>query len=145
MFSEQEQFEKKTVERLYGFVDSDYALYDTYGRNAKPDFLSMVNLTKHVFGSGDSDFSAILNLIEKYCSCDIENVQTFQIEEKLLKGIVIVLDNYMTAYAEQLEALRDKSRYMFSDIADEEKKDIDVRKNDLRYVVRKANATSMLE
>ena len=145
MFSKQEQFEKETLERLYGFVDSNYALYDTYGRKAKPDFISIVNLARNVFGNGDSDFSTILNLIEKYCSCDIENVQTFQIEEKLLKGIVIVLDNYMTAYAEQLETLRDKSRYMFSDIADEEKKDIDVRKNDLRYVVRKANATSMLD
>ena len=145
MFSEQEQFEKKTVERLYGFVDSDYALYDTYGRNAKPDFLSIVSLTKHVFGNGDSDFSAILNLIEKYCNCDSANPQAFQTEEELLKAIIEALDKYMTASTQQLEALKDKSKYIFSDIADEDKNNIDVRKNDLRYVVRQANASSMLD
>ena len=145
MFSEQAQFEKETLERLYGFVDSNYTLYDTYGRNAKPDIMSILILSKHVIGNSNADYSTLSSLIEKYCNCDSTNEQAFQTEKELLKAIVETQDEYVSDSTKQLETLKDKSKRIFSDIADEDKRDIDVRKNDLKYIIRQMTASSLLD
>ena len=145
MLSKQEQFAKKTVERLYAFADPDYELYDTYGRHAKPDILSVATLSKKTCGKDNGYFLAILNLIEKYCSCDSAKTETLRAEEELLKAIVKMEDEFVIKAKNHLDVLQEKSRSIFSNISDEDKKDVDVRKNDLKYVIAQSDAKSVLD
>ena len=108
MFSKQEQFEKDAIESIYGFVDPDYTLYDTYGRHAKPDVLSMASLSRQVCGKNDAKYSAILSLIEKYVACDPADAHTLNAEEDLLKAIIKGLDEYVEEAQTRLDAMHEK-------------------------------------